>query len=133
MKKPKRNDMISEAKNASNVTASGQPGKNPRQRKNTRAKGPSGHPVVHQFVRHAIKQQKSQHIDGLDEIFFHHAGADVAGDARGQSRHAGKRPPDHHQQVIRDHIVIRIADDLFASAAGGFHGLRKSPPREISA
>ena len=59
-----------------------------------------------------IQQQERQHVDRLNQILLDGPVADIAGDSRGQARHARKRPADHGQQVIGDEVVVRIADDL---------------------
>ena len=92
---------------AASAVRLGQPGKKSRHRKKTRANGSDGHGVVRQLVGDAAQQQKAEQIDRLDQELLDLAAANLAGDARGQPRHAGKGPGHHRQQVVGDEIFVR--------------------------
>ena len=85
------------------------------------------HAIIDQLVGQPVHHQEAQHIDRLQQVLLDRAVADVAGDAGGQARHAGKGPADHRQQVIGDQFVVVVAGDLVAAAA---HALEYGVPEE---
>lgn len=52
------------------------------------SEGADGNGVIDEFVGDAVPEEEAQHVDGLGEVFFYGAVADVASDAAGEAGHA---------------------------------------------
>ena len=59
-----------------------------------------------------MPEEISEHVDRLCQILLDRTVPDVAGDSAGQPRHARKRPCEHRQQVVGDHLVIGVVVQL---------------------